>query len=172
MSPIGSDARRGFTLIELMLVLVVVAILATATVPRLQESMRRLRAEQVTAELMNLMRAAREQAIAAQAETQWSWDAANRRAVVDLAAAEEDDEAAGESPPSVNRLTGARAPEGVTVTVSRQGDPVECACLRFFPDGTSEPGQLSIHLFEHTLTARLDETTGQAALLSPGSAAR
>jgi type II secretory pathway pseudopilin PulG len=147
-----------------MLVMAVVAVLAVATVPRLQETSRRLRAEQVAGELMQLMRAAREQAIGGQVETLWAWDAGARRSSVRPVPPAG---APGEEPqqaPAGDLITGSKAPDGTDVAITRDGETIECRCLRFFPDGTSESATLQVELYDHVLTATLDETTGQASL--------
>ena len=144
------EVRVGFTLIEIVLVAVIIAILAAASIPRFAQTAQRLRAEHAAFEMAQLLRLAHERAVSESDETLWVWDGVTRRARVE---------------PSGTQ--GSALPEGIAVQVSRQGVPVECGCIHFFPGGTSEP--LTVIVGPYRIT--VDETTSQV-LLHEGAAAR
>jgi len=158
--------RRGFTLIELALVAVVIGILLTAAIPKLQQTALRMRVEQAAFELVQLLRAAHEQAVAGGQETLWVWDAQARRARVEPAG-----EDAPTTPGMPEAITSASFPSDLSVLLTRDGGSVECDCVRFFPDGTSEPTALTVQLREQTVTATVDDATGQVRLVA-GAVAR
>ena len=157
---------RGFTLIELALVAVILAILAAAAIPRLQQTALRLRVEQAASELAQLLRAAHEQAVASGEEMVWVWDPQASRARVEPAGAE-----GGEAVPAGAALRSAALPDGFSVQLALDGEPAACNCVRFFPEGTSEPATLTVGFRTHVMTATVDETTGHVVLV-PGAAAR
>ena len=107
--------RRGFTLIELALVAVILAILAAAAIPRLQQTALRLRVEQAASELAQLLRAAHEQAVASGEEMVWVWDPQASRARVAPAGEEE-----GAAAPAGAAFRSAALPERRSIPVSRQ----------------------------------------------------
>ncbi|MBI2104561.1 MAG: hypothetical protein HYT90_03120 [Candidatus Omnitrophica bacterium] len=156
-------SRPGFTLIELALVAVVLIILVAAAAPRLQQTALRLRVEQAASELAQLLRAAHEQAVASGGETVWVWDAAARRARVE--------EVPEETAPATELFRSSALPEDFSVQLLLDDAPVECSCVRFFPEGTSEPATLTVSFQAHAMTATVDETTGHVGLV-PGPAAR
>ena len=162
----------GFTLIELTLVIVTLAIVLLAATPRLQQTAQRLRAEQAATELAQLMRMAHEQAVASGEETVWTWDAASHRARVERVSEEQSDASKSAAPPTSTVITqSAPVPEGIAINVTRTEEPLDCWCVHFFPEGTSEKATLTVRLSEHTFTATVDEATSQI-LLSSGAAPR
>ena len=166
-SRIGTSAA-GFTLIELALVAVVIAILLSGAVPRLQQVAQRMRAEQAAFELAHLLRVAHEQAVSEGEEIVWVWDRQAVRARLE-AAGTDDVEAAPQSVPL--SLTSGPLPQELTVEVLRDGEPVECRCVRFFPGGTSEPATLTVGLRQQVFTLNVDAATGYIRL-SAGVLAR
>jgi len=152
-SPTGTDA--GFTLIELALITVILGLLLTAAIPRLQQTARRMRVEQSAFELVQLLRAAHEQAVVGGREVVWVWDAEAGRARIEP----------GEA------MTSRAFPEGLSVLLTQDGQAVACSCVRFFPEGTSEPATLTVRLQEQLITATVDDATGQVRLV-PGAVAR
>lgn len=162
-SPTGTDA--GFTLIELALITVIIGILLTAAVPRLQQTARRMRVEQAAYQLAQFLRAAHEQAVAGSQEVVWVWDADAGRARIGPGAGR------APSPGTPEPMTSPSFPSGLSVLLTRDGGAVECNCVRFFPEGTSEPTTLTVRLQEQLITATVDDATGQVRL-SPGTAAR
>lgn len=117
----------GFTLIEMTLVALVIAILAIAAVPRLTHTAQRLRAEGAAFELMQWLRLAHQRAVAEGATVTWVWDAEAHRAAL---------EPDGPRTPSM--------PPGVEVAVLRDGRPVDCRCVRFFPSGVGDPATITV----------------------------
>lgn len=152
-SPTGTDA--GFTLVELALIMVILGVLLTAAIPRLQQTARRMRVEQSAFELAQLLRAAHEQAVAGGREVVWVWDAERGRARLEP----------GET------MMSRSFPEGLSVLLTQDGQAVACSCVRFFPEGTSEPATLTVRLQEQLITATVDDATGQVRLV-PGAVAR
>ena len=136
-----------------MLVTVVIAVLLTAAVPRLQQTAQRMRAEQAAFEMAQLLRAAHEQAVVCGYETVWVWEGESRRARIESAS--------GSSDGTAGVINSAPLPAGLTLSLSRDGAPVECQCVRFFPEGTSESSTLTVTLHEEAFTATVDEATGQ-----------
>ena len=159
ISPTGSRAG-GFTLIELALVAVVIAILLSGAIPRLQQAAQRMRVEQAAFELAHLMRIAHEQAISGGEEIRWVWDANTSRARLESAGE-------GEAPEPVPLgLTSGRLPGQLAVEVLRDGEPVDCRCVRFFSGGTSEPVTLTVSLQQQIFTLHVDAATGYVQLSS------
>lgn len=166
-SPTGTDA--GFTLIELALITVILGILVTAAIPRLQQTARRMRVEQSAFELAQLLRAAHEQAVAGGREIVWVWDADAGRAR--LEPGESGRVPAFPGTPEPETMTSRSFPEGLSVLLTQDGQAVACSCVRFFPEGTSEPATLTVRLQEQLITATVDDATGQVRLV-PGAVAR
>ena len=137
-------------MIEIVLVAVIIAILATASIPRLSQTAQRLRTEHAVFEMAQLLRLAHERAVSESDESVWVWDGLTRRARVEPSGAQ-----------------GSPLPEGIAVQVSRQGQPVACDCVQFFPDGTSEPTTVTVGTYHITV----DATTSQV-FLREGAAAR
>jgi len=166
------SSPTGFTLIELALVAAVLVILVAAAIPGLQQTALRLRVEQAASELAQLLRAAHEQAVASGGETVWVWDAEARRARVEAGPATGGEGADGEAAARPTEVLRSRAlPEGFAVQLALDGAPVECNCVRFFPEGTSEAATLTVSFQAHAMTATVDEATGYVAL-APRAAAR
>lgn len=145
-------ARRpeGFTLIEVTLVAVVMAIVLLASLPRFQRTAQRLQVEGTAFELVQLLRYARERAVADNRETVWAWSSDGRRAQLYQLGVEP-------GTPAVTRLEGrlARtrpAQAGLTVVAEESPQPVPCpagmpsaaACVSFLPDGTGDPVVLQV----------------------------
>ena len=150
----------GFTLIELAVVAVVLALLVTMVAPRLARTAQRMRAEQAAFQLVSWLRAAHEQAVSLGRETVWQWDRAAGLARIVMAA----DAAATTDPETTGRLISPPLPAGIQVEVSRGGDAVDCLCVRFFPEGTSDPAALTMTLGSDVYTATVDGTTSQVVL--------
>ena len=166
----NSQCALGFTLIELTLVIVTMGIVLLAATPRLQQTAQRLRAEQASTELTQLMRVAHEQAVSSGQEAVWIWDASSHRARIE-SLSEESGEPDGMVPSSAIITQTTPIPDGISIDVTRTQEPLDCRCVHFFPDGTSEKATLTIRLSEHAFTATVDDATGQV-LLSSGTAPR
>ena len=151
--------RGGFTLVELVVVAVVIAILLSGAIPRLQQVAQRMRAEQAAFELAHLLRVAHEQAISGGEEIVWVWDNDTVRARLESAGS------GGDAPPPLPLgFTSGPLPGQLTVEVLRDGEPVDCRCVRFFPGGTSEPATLTVGLRQQMFTLNVDAATGYVRL--------
>lgn len=164
-SPTGTDA--GFTLIELALITVILGVLMTAAIPRLQQTARRMRVEQAAFELAQLLRAAHEQALAGGREVVWVWDADAGRARIESG----ESGRVPASPGTLETMTSPPFPEDLSVLLTQDGQAVSCSCVRFFPEGTSEPATLTVRLQEQLITETVDDATGHVRLV-PGAATR
>ncbi|MBI3321155.1 MAG: hypothetical protein HYZ91_02680 [Candidatus Omnitrophica bacterium] len=152
------------------MVTVVLALLLIAAVPNLQRTAQRMRVEHVAVALTQLLRAAHEQAVSSAQCVVWIWDEGAQRARIEPETAEGAKTAS--PPPQVpSAMKSVSVPDGFSIALTRNGARVECGCIRFFPDGTSEPAALSVRFREHALTASVDETTSRVRLAA-GTAAR
>lgn len=157
-------SRRGFTLVEVILVAIALTMLLTASIPRFHQTAQRLHAEQTAFGFTQLLRYAHERAVADGRATAMVWDADASRASLEII--QEDgqplllaERAASSEPVS----------REISVRVTRDGAPAER--VTFFPDGTSEAAivELAADTFLYTVT--VDAATSQVAL-SKGSPAR
>jgi type II secretion system protein H len=147
---------RGFTLVEVIIVAVILAILVTVSVPRFQDSSRGFRAEQAAFSLVQLLRYAHQRAVFQGEAIAWVWDDADRRARLALVQEDADvwiEERAARSEPLM---------EDLMVHLTRQGAPV--GHVTFFPDGTSDAAILSLQFRKHLYTVQVDAATSQAIL--------
>ena len=148
-----------------MLVSVVLGILLVASVPRFAQTANRLRVEQAAFELTQLLRYARERAVAQGHEVTWVWEDDTRQAHL---------EAVGEDgQPALIPERAARStpliPEA-SAALHRGDKSVGCKCIRFLPDGTSESTTIAVRFHELIYTVTVHEATGQACLAA-GTAA-
>ena len=160
--------RSAFTLVELVFVMVVLAILLVASLPRFTHTAARLRTEQAAFELTQLLRYAHERAVAGTQQIDWVWDEHERRAHLEFAP---DIPAQGNAPQRVDEhlTTGSLVPEGVAVGLEREGNAVDR--VRFFPDGTSETTAIQVGHDSERYVVNVDAVTSQA-ILTTGPVAR
>jgi len=166
----------GFTLIEVVLVAVAMAILLTALLPGFQRTTQRLRVEHAAFEFAQLARLAHERAVNETRETIWTWDEERLRARVEAA-----DAVSPEVPPQAdsqdgmaaeaNRVESSPMPVGIVVSVARGSEDVACHCVRFFPEGTAEGTSVTVSMDDHAYTVTVDAATGQT-WLTAGALAR
>ncbi len=159
----------GFTLIELALVCVVLGILLAASMPRFQQTAQRLRLEQGAFALRQFLQYAHERAVSENSTIRWVWNPQAHRAHLE----QEQSLSSAATPPGESSRVDESAPlpKDAIVTLARDRQAVTCNCLRFFPDGTSEPTVLTISQDEQTYTVSVDQATGQTRLTT-GTAAR
>ena len=173
-STTGIDRARGFTFIEVVLVALVLTFLLVASLPSFQRTISRMRTETAAVELNQLLRTARARAVFHSMTIVWAWEPAAHLARL-FKVIEQDD---GEF--SSQLLTGRSAKatlradtvvslthEGSALGCGQAGDPEECedcSCVRFYPDGTSEPGLLHVSHKDHHYTVTIDALTGQGVL--------
>jgi type II secretion system protein H len=168
----------GFTLIELVLVCVVLGVLIVTSVPTLQRTARRLRAEHTVFELAQLMRYARQRAVAEGSRVLWAWDRQTRRAKLYDVAGTDGDLIMAEVEERLARsaaLDAAATLEWASTADEPLGCPDQLAsdaeCVSFLPDGTSEPVAVTVHVAGATRTITVDEATGLVVVIQ-GSVAR
>ena len=164
----GIPAVSAFTLAELVLVAVVITVLVTAATPQLSRTARRLRVEQTAFELVHLLRAAHEQAVFLGTAMVWAWDAEQRKARVEPDPDPDSDPTPGAEPSAgaSEILTGSSVPAGMSVQLTRNEAAIECRCVRFFPEGTSEQATLTVNLGDQTYTATVDAITSHVTLIA------
>lgn len=149
--------RRGFTLVEVILVAVVLGLLLTASVPRFQQAAQRLQTEQAAFALTQLLRYAHERAVIQGRAAVWVWNAQERRARV---AQLEDDGQRQWLTEHVARSQPIH--QDITVTLAREGAEVEA--VTFFPDGTSDAATLRVAHPPFSYTVTIDAATSQPTL--------
>lgn len=157
------DARSaaGFTLVEVLLVAVAIAILLTASLPKFQHTAQRLRAECAAMELAQLARYAHARAVAQGVEVRLAWSAAERRAYLDTVA----------SDGTATRLTESAARSGplpaeASLRITGGDELAVCECARLFPDGTSDGATLALEWQRRLMQIAIDGTTSQVRVSS------
>ena len=118
---------RGFTLLELLCVALVMVVLLTAALPQLQHQWRGLQTERVTMDVAQQLRTARTLAVAQGRRIDWRWQEEQRTVRLAAAAEETALEPRWQSPRPI--------PEGVRLVVRQEQRVVDR--LSFFADGTS-----------------------------------
>ena len=138
------------------------ALLVAFSVPRFQATVERLKLEQAITHLNQTLRAARERAIAEGRTLIWTWeDDAHQSHLEALVQG---------VPQPLDERAGMRAklPDAVNVEILSNNHEVDCRCVHFFPDGTSDP-TTTITFKQHqqqTYTITIHETTGSACLVA------
>ena len=156
----------AFTLIEIVLVAVMLSALLLGSVPGFQRTAQRLRLEQGAFECAGLARLARERAVNEARPMVWTWDEERLRARIEPAP---DASSPGE-PDASDRMESGPLPAGMTVTLERDGRPVDCRCATFFPEGTAEQAVMTLESGDQTYRVVID-ATGQTSVAA-GPAAR
>ncbi len=159
-----SRTSDGFTLIELVFVMVMLSILLAATLPRFSQTAQRLRTEQVAFEWAQLLRYAHVRAVAQGQDVVWRWDPTAHRAYLETL--QDGQMARLRERSAQSALLTAEA----SVSVMQADQPVDCNCVRFFPNGTSEPSTVTLTFRGNPYTIHVDEATGQACLASGAAA--
>jgi general secretion pathway protein H len=135
--------RRGYTLIEVVVVLLVLALAAGVVAPSVGRSVDALRARTEVAGLASFLRAAREQAITRETTVEVRLDAETRVLVL-------------QAGPEI-RVSKAWSP-GLTV------EPGQPRTITFSPHGLSSGGQLQIETLGRTVyVVTVDAMTGRVA---------
>lgn len=167
-----SSPVLGFTLIELVLVTAVIGILLMVSIPRFQQTAQRLRLEQTTFALAQLLRYTHERAVSQGQDMVWIWDDTTHRMRSEPVVTEAP--VGGGGPPASlpqASVVSDAMPEGFSLTLIRNGELVACHCIHFFLDGTSEATTLTLRSRETAYTVQVDEATGQT-ILTTGTSAR
>ena len=109
--------------------------------------------------LVQTLRAARERAVAESRPLVWVWDEQTHESHLETLVNGR-----------VERLekrgtVQASLASSVALQITRAGQPVDCQCVQFFPDGTSDPTTtLTMKGQERVYTVTIHEATGQACL--------
>lgn len=143
MSSAGSPMARGFTLLELLVVLAVMGLIAALVVPRFAQGRPGIELERAARGLVADLRAARVQAIAS-----------NRAVALVL------------DPERPGYRIGARRhalPEAAALSL----DPPVERRIGFYPDGSSDGGRLTLRLGARSRTVRVDWLLGRVELAEP-----
>ena len=141
------------------------------SIPSFQRTAGRLRAEQAAFQLAQSLRVAHEQAVVGSREVRWAWDRERLRAHLAPVAVEDAEGEDAASPDAPGPSDSAALPAGTVVTVREPPAAAECACVRFFPQGTSEAAVLAVSIDAHPFTIAVDAATSHIRLTA-GSAAR
>lgn len=141
--------QRGFTLVELLVVLVVVGLIAALATPRFHRAMPGLRLETTSGELAAALRHSRAEAIRSNRDTALDVDLAARSF----------------RPSDAVRATAIA--DGIAVeVVSAAGEAPadDVARIRFFPDGTSTGGRITLAGGGRSVSVTVDWLTGRVDL--------
>lgn len=166
-------SRRGFTLVEVVLVTLVLTLLLVEAIPKFDRTFQRLRAEQIAFEFTQLLRYAHERAVSQGEVIVVRWDVQARRAALRLLPQperpDERPDCAQARTPLAPSVEGSTVPPDISIQMIRENQADDC--VSFFPDGTSEP--MTLHVAHDALnyTVTVDASTSQV-LLSAGPAAR
>lgn len=148
----GAAVRDGFTLIELMVVLMVMAVLSAAIVPSLVAAIRRAGAQSAASRVRDVLEFGSTAAIARRQPVTVQFDTDRRACWVSVRRTrlpwrETGDEEAGEG----QTLISVQLPESIEMTLLRemplQGSErqsLEQEAIRFWPDGTAETAVIEI----------------------------
>jgi hypothetical protein len=155
-------------MLELTLVAAALVLILVLAVPRFQSASQRLGVERVAFQCTQLLRYARQRAVAQATPVVWAWDEGARE--VGLFTLQELPGRAAHTIVKDDELViaaeFAAGEIGCPAGVGSGG-----VCVQFFPDGTSEAAALTLSARGQHYTVTVDATTGQA-LLVEGSAHR
>ena len=141
---------RGFTLVELVVVALVLGLLIVGVAPRLRQTAERLRAEQAAFEIAQSLRYAHAQAVTQARTVRWSWDAGTHHAQLQLEAD------GGTAEPLAPGVT---LPEGIGVSLTQDETPLDS--LHFTPHGTTDPATILIEFATHRYRIQVDGITSR-----------
>jgi general secretion pathway protein H len=145
----GRPRWRGFTLVELLVVMAIAAALLAVTIPLLSGSIGRAELRGTAAEMAAALRHARTQAIRLHRETRLQVDLEQRRYQV-----------SGER-------RAFRFPRDVDVKLvvaDFQGLPSEAGEVRFYPDGSSSGGEITVSSKRGEYRVRVEWLTGRVLI--------
>ena len=145
----------------MLLVAAVAALLLTASVPRFQQTVQRLRAERAAVELAQLLRYAHARAVAQGLEVRLQWSATERRAYLETVAADGTATRLDEAAARTGSL-----PDEASLRIASGEEPAVCDCARLFADGTSDGATLALTWQPQLMQIVVDGTTSQVRLSS------
>lgn len=146
----GGSASRGFTLLELTVVLLLMGLIAALAVPDFTGRWQEMQARRCVREMAAELRQARNHAMSGQVETLVRIDLANRRLV---------------------SSAGGRAralPAGVSIDVIAAGSETigeRVSGIRFYPDGSASGGRVSVSTERARLSVDVNWLTGKVSIL-------
>src|SRR5690242_2470242 len=146
----GTDRPAGFTILEMLIVLALMAIIASVVIPIFGPGVSTTELKRSARELAAGLRLARSQAIAQRAESLLELDVANRAFRVP-------------PDPTVHSM-----PEGIELKLyTAQRDLVneQLGAVRFFPDGGSNGGRITVAAGDRKYDVDIDWLTGRVAIL-------
>ncbi len=154
-------SNRGFTLLELIFVAVVLVLLMLGAAPSFTNNARRLRLETTAFDLVQLMRYANEMAISQSSDVVWVWDDNNRQVVLET---QVEDPLLGpiRTQLSDKRAKSKRLSDEYQLTLT--SDDVDAEDVTFFADGTSEPAEWVLTNGKGSYRAEVDRYTSQVSL--------
>jgi general secretion pathway protein H len=156
--PVGRTAERGFTLVEILLVLALLVLFATLLLPGVNSMLREMEARTPEQRIGSLVLEARQQALETSRTIELRYDAETRRFRVGATWSEP-------WPPEL-QLELLPVMEGATVLLGGQLVATgELRRVRFFPDGTCDPFRLQIR--DGTALPRLLVADPWTCALSP-----
>lgn len=138
---------RGFSLIEVMVALSILAVIAAVISPTLSDAVERERFKSSAREIASALRSARQLALSTQAEVVFTIDVSTKAYTV------------GDGPQRV-----LRAPpdtQAVLVTATEEQRSGSAGSIRFFADGSSTGGAIAVTREDRTLTVTVDWLTGR-----------
>lgn len=162
MSRIGMNNRKGFTLLELVFVALILVLLVMSAAPNFSANARRLRLETTAFDLAQLMRYANEMAIARSTEVIWIWDE-NKRQVYLETAVEDPLLGSVRQPLPDKRARSKKLDDQYELVLTSEDTDVDE--VSFFADGTSVPAQWVLLDDEKAYTATVDRYTSQVSLV-------
>lgn len=140
---------RGFTLMELMLALAILAAAAGLALPRISGSIERMEMKAAARELLSTMRLARAKAIAGHEQTKVEFDLAAHTFHVSGAGRKRD------------------LPEAAKIDLFTTAEQVwgeDRGSILFYPDGSSSGGGVKISMGNVEYQVSVDWLTGRAAI--------
>ena len=149
-SPCPATRQRGVTLLELLVVLALMALLATVTLPLLGSGVSTTAMKGAARELAAGLRQARSEAMASRRETLVMIDLEGRRFVV------------GDEP-KPRMMPGGIEVKLFTAQMDIVNDKV--GGIRFYPDGGSNGGRVTLAAGERKFEVDIDWLTGRVAIL-------
>ena len=156
---------RGFTLVELVVVAVVLGILVAAVMPRYNATASRLAAEQDATDISRLLRYGRERAVSQGRTVAFVWDAGDRQGRLGF------EDVGGAWTAWTERLAYTRVIRDTFAVQLVDGEAAPLERVRFYPDGTADAAHVTLTLGTRVYAIDVDSATGQVRL-NAGSSAR
>lgn len=156
-----SSRRDGFTLVEIILVVLILAVIASLTLPNFSRSYAQVRLRQSAQGLVDLMRYAQSRAVAHNRRVRLEFDDALSKYWL----TEEAGVRTQTSPEDFHRFPGRFGRD--FVLPGAVGVQTDTRPLTFFPDGSIEKGQINICLDQRCLTISTQWQRGYVRLINP-----